>query len=55
MGAHHRRRVTAAGLHRLRLRRWLVAKQIHDGIARRLREGGFASLSEAVGSATRKR
>ncbi|EUA42082.1 dihydroorotate dehydrogenase family protein [Mycobacterium xenopi 4042] len=33
----------------------LWAKQIHDGIARRLREGGFASLSEAVGSATRKR
>ncbi|MGW0158846.1 quinone-dependent dihydroorotate dehydrogenase [Mycobacterium sp. NPDC003323] len=29
----------------------LWAKQIHDGIARRLREGGFASLSEAVGSA----
>ena len=29
------------------------AKHIHDGIARRLREGGFASLSDAVGSATR--
>jgi dihydroorotate dehydrogenase len=32
--------------------RW--AKDVHDGIARRLHEGGFASLSEAVGSATRK-
>jgi dihydroorotate dehydrogenase len=32
----------------------LWAKQIHDGIARRLREGGFASLSDAVGSATRR-
>lgn len=31
----------------------LWAKQIHDGIARRLREGGFGSLSEAVGAATR--
>lgn len=31
----------------------LWARQIHDGIARRLREGGFASLSEAVGAATR--
>ncbi len=31
----------------------LWAKQIHDGVARRLREGGFASLSEAVGAATR--
>ena len=31
----------------------LWAKQIHDGVARRLHEGGFASLSEAVGAATR--
>ena len=31
----------------------LWAKQIHDGLARRLREGGFGSLSEAVGAATR--
>lgn len=31
----------------------LWAKQLHDGIARRLREGGFASLAEAVGSAHR--
>ncbi len=31
----------------------LWAKQIHDGIARRLHEGGYASLSEAVGAATR--
>lgn len=30
----------------------LWAKHIHDGIANRLREAGFASLSEAVGSAT---
>jgi dihydroorotate dehydrogenase len=30
------------------------AKQIHDGIARRLHDGGFASLSEAVGSGARK-
>lgn len=29
----------------------LWAKHIHDGIARRLHDGGFASLSEAVGSA----
>jgi dihydroorotate dehydrogenase len=29
----------------------LWAKQIHDGIAARLRTGGFASLSDAVGSA----
>ena len=29
----------------------LWAKDIHDGIAARLRAGGFASLSEAVGSA----
>jgi dihydroorotate dehydrogenase len=31
----------------------LWAKHIHDGIAVRLRDGGFASLSEAVGSAAR--
>ena len=31
----------------------LWAKHIHDGIAARLRAGGFGSLSEAVGSATR--
>jgi dihydroorotate dehydrogenase len=31
----------------------LWAKHIHDGIARRLHDGGFSSLSEAVGSATR--
>jgi dihydroorotate dehydrogenase len=31
----------------------LWAKTIHDGIARRLHDGGFASLAEAVGSATR--
>ncbi|MBJ7341564.1 quinone-dependent dihydroorotate dehydrogenase [Mycolicibacterium sp.] len=31
----------------------LWAKHIHDGLARRLHEGGFASLTEAVGSATR--
>ncbi|MGB5112015.1 MAG: quinone-dependent dihydroorotate dehydrogenase [Mycobacterium sp.] len=31
----------------------LWPKQIHDGIARRLREGGFATLTEAVGAATR--
>ena len=29
----------------------LWAKHIHDGIARRLRDGGFASLADAVGSA----
>jgi dihydroorotate dehydrogenase len=29
----------------------LWAKQIHDGLARRLHDGGFASLSDAVGSA----
>ncbi|EHI10806.1 quinone-dependent dihydroorotate dehydrogenase [Mycolicibacterium thermoresistibile] len=29
----------------------LWAKRLHDGIARKLREGGFSSLSEAVGSA----
>jgi dihydroorotate dehydrogenase len=33
----------------------LWAKQIHDGIARRLHDGGFASLSAAVGSAAGKR
>jgi dihydroorotate dehydrogenase len=32
----------------------LWAKHIHDGLATRLRDGGFASLSEAVGSATRR-
>ncbi|WP_158019161.1 quinone-dependent dihydroorotate dehydrogenase [Mycobacterium basiliense] len=32
--------------------RW--AKHIHDGIARRLHDGGFASLGDAVGSAARK-
>ena len=32
----------------------LWPKQIHDGIARRLHEGGFASLSDAVGSAAPK-
>ena len=31
----------------------LWAKHIHDGVAVRLRENGFSSLSEAVGSATR--
>ncbi|MGH3676203.1 MAG: quinone-dependent dihydroorotate dehydrogenase [Mycobacterium sp.] len=31
----------------------LWAKHIHDGIARRLHEGGFASLTDAVGSAAR--
>jgi dihydroorotate dehydrogenase len=31
----------------------LWAKHIHDGIAVRLRAGGFASLSQAVGSAVR--
>ncbi len=31
----------------------LWAKHIHDGIARRLYEGGFASLADAVGSAAR--
>lgn len=29
----------------------LWAKHIHDGVARRLHDGGFASLSDAVGSA----
>jgi dihydroorotate dehydrogenase len=32
----------------------LWAKHIHDGIALRLRESGFSSLSDAVGSATRR-
>jgi dihydroorotate dehydrogenase len=32
----------------------LWPKHIHDGIARRLHDGGFASLSEAVGSAAPK-
>ncbi len=31
----------------------LWAKHIHDGLARRLRDGGFASLADAVGSAAR--
>ena len=31
----------------------LWAKHIHDGLARRLHDGGFASLSDAVGSAVR--
>lgn len=31
----------------------LWVKHIHDGIARRLREGGFASLADAVGSAAK--
>jgi dihydroorotate dehydrogenase len=31
----------------------LWAKHIHDGLARHLREGGFASLADAVGSAAR--
>jgi dihydroorotate dehydrogenase len=31
----------------------LWAKHIHDGLARKLREGGFESLSDAVGSAAR--
>ena len=29
------------------------AKDIHDGLARRLRDGGFTTLADAVGSATR--
>lgn len=33
----------------------LWAKHVHDGIARRLRDGGFASLSDAVGSAATNR
>ena len=33
----------------------LWAKDIHDGIARRLHEGGFASLRDAVGSAAPKK
>ena len=32
----------------------LWAKHIHDGLARRLHDGGFASLADAVGSATRE-
>ena len=32
----------------------LWPKHIHDGIARRLHDGGFASLSDAVGSAARR-
>ncbi len=32
----------------------LWAKDIHDGIARRLHDGGFTSLSDAVGSAVRR-
>ena len=31
----------------------LWAKHIHDGLARRLHEGGFESLADAVGSAAR--
>jgi dihydroorotate dehydrogenase len=31
----------------------LWAKHIHDGLAHRLREGGFASVTDAVGSAAR--
>jgi dihydroorotate dehydrogenase len=31
----------------------LWAKHIHDGLADRLRAGGFRSLSDAVGSASR--
>jgi dihydroorotate dehydrogenase len=29
----------------------LWAKRIHDGLAQRLHDGGFASLSDAVGTA----
>ena len=29
------------------------ARDIHDGLARRLRDGGFATLADAVGSAVR--
>jgi dihydroorotate dehydrogenase len=32
----------------------LWAKHIHDGIARKLHEGGFASLADAVGSAVKQ-
>jgi dihydroorotate dehydrogenase len=32
----------------------LWAKHIHDGLARRLHEGGFASVAEAVGSAVER-
>ena len=31
----------------------LWAKRVHDGLAQRLHAGGFGSLAEAVGSATR--
>ncbi len=31
----------------------LWAKTVNDGVARRLRENGFGSLAEAVGSAAR--
>jgi len=31
----------------------LWAKHIHDGLARKLHEGGFTSLADAVGSAAR--
>ncbi|MGH3633818.1 MAG: quinone-dependent dihydroorotate dehydrogenase [Mycobacterium sp.] len=33
----------------------LWARHIHDGIARRLHDGGFASLSEAIGSGSAER
>jgi dihydroorotate dehydrogenase len=29
------------------------AKDLHDGLARRLHDGGFSSLADAVGSAVR--
>jgi dihydroorotate dehydrogenase len=29
------------------------ARDVHDGLARRLRDGGFATLADAVGSAVR--
>ena len=32
----------------------LWPKHIHDGIAQRLREGGFVSLHDAVGSAAKR-
>jgi dihydroorotate dehydrogenase len=32
----------------------LWPKQIHDGIARRLRAGGFVSLGDAIGSAAER-
>ena len=52
VGAHHRRGVTAAGLHRVRLRRRLVG-QAHSRRHRRAaaRRAGSASLTDAVGSA----